>query len=186
MKFRILPIILLLCACTTNVIQSTPEPTKKVFLPLVQRSESYPVIYDCEGDITTEEWLHEYYGAISWTQGVSGTLTALWSCCEHCAATMVVHVERNGEPVKDVPVMFYWADAPMLPLEKRNCGLDRGIIGPTNENGDVGFGLGGGSYYWIPNGGPHTVWTVGGPCVSGLGMKAATDHECVSVGISLP
>jgi hypothetical protein len=174
MKFRILPIILLLCACTTNVIQSTPEPTSRVFLPIVQRSNTYPVIYNCQGDVTTEEWLHEYWGDVRWAQGVSSTLTTLWSRCGDQPASVTVYVERGGLLASNVPVRFSWPDG--------------FVVEVTDFRGLVGFGYGGGAYYEVPDGGPHTISLdlPGSVVVSGLGMLRFTNHDHLDLGISLP
>jgi hypothetical protein len=60
---------------------------------------------------------------------------------------------------------------------------NRAISGSTNENGDVGFGMGGGAYYWPAQGqiGPHATWIHGSQTRSelilGLGMVAQTNHD---------
>ena len=169
-----------------DAAQQTPEPPFYAFLPAIWQGDAYPVIYDCGGAVTDEAWLAERFGAVTWTQGISGTLTAIRPCCGNCPASITVHIDRDGSPAEGVAVMLHWPDAPMLPLELRDCGLDRGVWGYTNSNGDIGFGLGPGAYYTPPGGGPHTVWAVDGPCIAGLGMIAATNHEHVDLGVSVP
>lgn len=174
----------------------TPVPAHETFtvtLPLVTdaytttHGPSLPVILDCDGQVTNTAWLRVTFGAVTWSGVPTDTarLAAIWACCGDCAAVIVAHVETTtGQPLAGVPVVFYWPQAPMLALEMRGCGLERGIVGTTNERGDVGFGLGRGSYYWPPDGGPHTLW-IGGTksdCISGLGMLGATDHAHLDVG----
>lgn len=110
------------------------------------------------------------------------------------AAVIVVKVlGSEGQPVDGVRVAWYWPDAP----EDRNAGPLNGLpagmtpgraySGPTNQNGDAGFGMGGGAYYGPneppPEGpvGPHATWVhgkdVNTDVVFGLGMLAGTDHS---------
>lgn len=150
-----------------------------------------PVILDCDGNLTTTSWLYDYFGAVSWQPPVlenAARLKWLRAACGDAPAVIVAHVERatGGEPIAGVTVIFSWPDAPVLPDELQGCGLARGIYGPTNANGDVGFGLGSGSYYWPPDGGPHTLWVPsGGACVAGIGMVAATAHHHLDITWSL-
>ena len=58
----------------------------------------------------------------------------------------------------------------------------RCVHGTTGGNGDVGFGMGNGAYYWPDKGqiGPHAIWMYGADTPSdlilGLGMIGATNH----------
>ncbi len=129
---------------------------------------------------------------MTWTENPAATakLLAIHPCCGDCPATIVVHVEDEaGAPVAGVEVVFYWQDAPVLPPALQGCGLDRGVYGPTNEAGDVGFGMGDGAYYWPDQGqvGPHRV-CVGGLAserMDGLGMIAQTNHEHLDLAFVL-
>lgn len=87
-----------------------------------------------------------------------------------------------------MPVVLWWEDAPPLPAGLQGCGLDRGVYGPTNEGGDLGFGLGRGSYYLPPGGGPHTLFIGGLPsaCLEGMGMLALTNHWHLDSGWTVP
>ena len=57
------------------------------------------------------------------------------------------------------------------------------VGGPTDVNGNVGFGMGRGAYYWPDQGqtGPHAVWVYGATTrsdlVQGLGMVGGTNHD---------
>lgn len=162
------------CDCAAT---PTPEPAGEV------------AIYDCAGERATPSWLTVRFGAVTWTRAAGGgRLAAVRACCGDCAAVHVVHVEDPaGAPVEGVPVVLHWPDAPLLPAELHACGLDRGVVGYTNAAGDVGFGLGGGAYYQVPQGGPHTVWVGNASdCLSGIGMLLYTNHEHVDSGWTIP
>lgn len=168
------------CSCPTPEPCPTDAPTPTPTLP----SPEQPVtVLNCQGIPTSTAWLSETFGAVTWTQGATETarLDAIVPCCDHgCPAVVVVHVQNaQGAPVAGATVVFHWDGAPILPVEMRACGEERGVYGSTNGNGDIGFGLGSGSYYWPPDGGPHVLWIAGaGPsaCLRGIGMIAATDH----------
>jgi hypothetical protein len=167
------------CAC--NCLP-TPGPTPTP-------APGTPEIHNCSGAITSTAWLTATFGAVSWTSSPTAHVERILPCCGDCPAVLVAHVEDpDGRPLGNVTVVLHWPDAPILPLELRACGLDRGVYGPTNANGDIGFGLGGGAYYWPPGGGPHTIWIPtddGGPCLFGLGMLGGTNHAHLDSGWSL-
>ena len=92
------------------------------------------------------------------------------------SALVVTLRNVNGDPAPDVPVAFYWPDAP----ERPDCGgFGRAVVGPTNAEGKVGFGMGGGAYYWPPSIGPHATWMCGenSDICNGLGMIGGTNHR---------
>ncbi len=156
------------CApCATDT--PTPEPP-----PVVELE-----IYDCAGDITDTHWVTETFGAVSWSEGSLAELR-----CSIGPSVLVAHVEDGaGQPVENATAVLHWADAPFLPPELQQCGVDRGAYGPTNANGDIGFGLGPGSYYYPPAGGPHLMYVAGGgSCLSGLGMLGGTNHQHLDSG----
>ena len=159
------------CTCDCATPTPTPPPTTTV------------TIYDCSGAITDTLWLTSTFGAVTW-DGLS--LNALR--CSIGPAVLVAHVQdAEGVPVEGATVVLWYSSAPMLPLELRQCGLDRGVYGPTNQGGDIGFGLGAGSYYFPPAGGPHRMWVVGADgCLAGLGMIAATEHQHLDSAWTLP
>lgn len=92
----------------------------------------------------------------------------------------------------NVRVAWYWPDAPQnpagplagVPSQMRS---GRAVSGVTNVNGDAGFGMGSGAYYWPGAGqiGPHAAWVYGeqtnSELVLGLGMVALTNHYHVDV-----
>jgi len=81
----------------------------------------------------------------------------------------------DGSPMANWPVFRYWPDAPYLP-ETLVSHKDRAVIGRTNENGDVGFGMGGGDFYFPPGVGATWIWPHWGEAVCGIGMVGATSH----------
>ena len=146
----------------------TPEPPPTVTL----------TILDCGGQITNTHWLTATFGDVNWSEGSLAELR-----CSIGPAVLVAHVEDGGKPLANATVVLYWPDGPFLPPELQSCSLDRGAYGPTNEGGDIGFGLGPGSYYDPPSGGPHGMWVVGGSsCLSGLGMLGGTNHQHLDSG----
>jgi len=174
------------CVCDCPTPTATPTPTET---PIVTDTVT---IYDCDGAISNVAWLESYFGAVVWTEPAPGgaRLATLRASCGDAPAVLVAHVEdAQGQPAEGVTVVFHWLDAPMLPAELRSCGLDRGVYGPTNINGDIGFGLGGGSYYRPALGetGPHTIWIAGtdSACLAGLGMIAETNHHHLDSGWAL-
>jgi hypothetical protein len=99
----------------------------------------------------------------------------------------------DGRPAPDLPVAWYWPDAPEDPGSAPANGLPaeirpgRAVHGPTNINGDVGFGMGRGAYYSPPAIGPHATWIYGAnsDVILGLGMLAGTAHQHIDVTFQL-
>lgn len=152
----------------------------RIFLPtLANRFPRLELdIYDWTGNLQTWDWLIWRFGAV-WLHRGSGAASVGVLREEASGQTVLIaRVDRNGQPVQDVPVMFYWPDAPWLEPELQACGLERALVVHTNGDGEAHFGMGLGSAYWPPGGGPHIVW-VGGPgsdCLGGLGWLGGTNH----------
>lgn len=99
-------------------------------------------------------------------------------------AQMVKVIDDAGKPLQGVRICRWWQDAPELPPFPEGCMAtrfkDRAVHGPTNENGDIGFGMGGGD---MP--GSSGVWLVDCDCpgawVGGLGWKPYTNHAAIAV-----
>jgi len=145
-------------------------------------------IYDRDGVEQSEKWLVAKYGEVSWDEVVVG-----WGLVEiredadagvkrspEAAATLMVKVlNEAGEPVEGVEVARWWPDPglPMLPVELQTY-RQQGVHGPTNGNGDVGFGMGSGDAYWPPSGGASEIWLPGRSArMCGLGWLAGTNHS---------
>ena len=173
----------------------------------------YVKVYDKWGNERTHEELLLVYGAISVTpcneQGLAWRVAMLRERADvgegfspvtefdkdepkplssHIFAPTALVVScynADGAPVENVLVAFTWPDAD--PRPGTGCGKDRAVVGPTNENGDVGFAMGPGAYYLPPSGGPHGVWidqlasNYPTDCTFGLGMLVDTNHAHMDV-----
>lgn len=152
------------CPCTCVPSTATPEPP-----PVVDAT-----IYDCEGDITNTTWLTSTFGAVTWSAGNLAELR----CSVGPSVLVAKVVDYDGRPVENATVVLWYDSAPFLPPELQQCGVDRGVYGPTNAEGLIGFGLGPDSYYFPPAGGPHLMFVAGGgSCLAGLGMIGGTEHQ---------
>ena len=149
----------------------TPTPTPTPTPP--------PQVFDFAGLERDWQWLTDNFGDVRVGRGGgSASVDNLRAVSGPAGITLYV-LDGQGDGVGDVPVIFYWPDAPPLAPEYRACGLSQGIVGWTESNGKIGFALGGGSYYFPPGGGPHTIWlgVVGTDCLSGIGMLGLTNHD---------
>ena len=95
-----------------------------------------------------------------------------------------VNLVRDGRPVIGKKVAWYWPDAPVDPNAGGWGRADQHDTS-TNNMGSVDLCMGGGAYYFPPNGGPHAVWVYGlgqnSELVSGLGMLGGTNHDHIDV-----
>lgn len=135
-------------------------------------------VFDADGKKRTLEWALEKYNPILKIVAKSRDHWELVALHENCRDSSMT-VRLVGKDVDDIPVAFSWPDAPYKSLPKEP--KPRHVAQLTNENGDVGFGMGGGAYYQPPNVGPHAVWVAMYPdhvsdCVDGLGMLGKRDH----------
>ena len=164
-------------------LASTPtELIPRAWLPLLMTSQGTTdpalVIYDLDGIAREWDWLTATFGAVALERGTGSASVAVLRAIEGPTA-LVIHVENTGgSTMENVPVVFYWPDADLLPPEQQACGLERGIVGYTDISGDVGFGMGPGAYYLPPGAGPHVVWVAieGTDCLRGMGMLGGTNH----------
>ena len=134
-------------------------------------------------------WLEGTYGPVSWQCAGAHTdadyvfrLTELRASCGPAAIVASVKDEHSG-PLADRAVIRYWPGAPALPYYDPPASrwTDLGVVGWTGANGDVGFGLGDGDYYYPETGTGVTEMYVAdydGPSdlVEGLGMLGGTEH----------
>jgi len=157
-----------------------------------------PVIYNYNGQVTTVDWLYEEFGpGVEWryiephpdTDWVF-RVTALRAKCGP-AAIVVKVVDEFGNPLEGIEVVRYWPGAPTLPDFSGTTAYQWttiGVHGPTNAEGDIGFGMGTGDYYWLPATAVSGVYVADfagyGDYVGGLGMLGATDHCHLDVQFS--
>ena len=148
-----------------------------------------PALYDTAGQVQDLAWLEATYGAVGWQcagahpdAGYVFRLTELRASCGPAAIVANVK-DENGGPLADRAVIRYWPGAPALPEYDPPASrwTDLGVVGWTGANGDVGFGLGEGDYYYPKTGTGVTEMYVAdydGPSdlVEGLGMLGGTDH----------
>jgi len=148
-------------------------------------------IYDFEGNERDAAWLQGRYGAVTVRgfAGDSGFRVVELRECIGPAVYVVKVLDEFGQPIDEMEVARHWPD-PTLPLLPPNPWYDRGVYGPTNAEGDIGFGSGGGDYY-DPTGQMHDrqgnpLGTVGASsffvlgwdsdCVDGIGTLGGTEH----------
>lgn len=118
------------------------------------------------------------------------TLEEIKRTSPQAAPTIIVKVlDAVGRPVDLARVAWYWPDCREDPNAAPTNGLPAGVKqnraedGYTNLNGDTGFGMGRGAYYYPPAIGPHAVWIYGqnSDVILGLGMIGETNHNHVNV-----
>ena len=152
-----------------------------------------PKVYDQQGQEQDWAWLVANFGAISLERAtVPAGVAQVYRIVklqdfEGPATELVNVVNQTGKPIDGLTVVRYWPDAPTLPdwPPPTSKWRDRGVYGPTNANGDIGFGMGHGDYYFPPKGGASAVWVASqnGPSdfVGGLGMLGGTNHRHLDV-----
>lgn len=108
-------------------------------------------------------------------------LAELWEKTGHSSLITQV-LNEDGQPVAEVDVAFHWPDAPDLSIPIYTHDWHRNFVhGLTNENGEVGPGMGPGAYHGEGEGGPHAVWVrdpdIPSDICEKLGMLAGTNHD---------
>jgi hypothetical protein len=156
-----------------------------------------PKIYDQHGQEQDWSWLIANFGDVKLeraeaAEGVGQVYRIVKLVDSEGPAVTVVHVtDKGGKALENVRVVRYWPDAPLLPgwSAPASRWRDRGVYGGTNINGDIGFGMGRGDYFFPPNGGASALWISDerGPSdfVEGLGMLGGTKHRHLNVFFQL-
>lgn len=151
-------------------------------------------VYDDQGNQRDLAYLRSKYGdfviqAAAEGEGPVFKIAALREKVNTAATLLVRVADEEGNPLEGIRVTWYWPDADIDPNAGPKGGVpdevrpDRAVSGKTNANGDVGFGMGLGAYYWPDRDqvGPHATWIHGSDTrsdvVFGLGMIAATNHD---------
>ena len=152
-----------------------------------------PKVYDRQGQEQDWDWLIAEFGAIDLAPAEApagaGQVYRIVELREVVGpAVEVVHVEdEDGTPLEGIRVVRHWPDAPLLPewSPPTSRWRDRGVFGSTNANGDIGFGMGHGDYYFPPKGGASAVWVAdesgASDFITGLGMLGGTNHRHLDV-----
>lgn len=150
-------------------------------------------IFDRQGQERDWDWLVASYGAIrvkraQVPEGVTKVYRIVKLQDVEGPAVQVVNVsDQENNPIQGTRVVRRWPDAPQLPAWPAPISMwyEQGVYGGTNENGDVGFGMGHGDYYFVPEEGASCVWVAArkGPSdlISGLGMLGGTNHRHLDV-----
>jgi hypothetical protein len=103
------------------------------------------------------------------------------------AAQVVKVLDQAGEPLEGIHVVRHWPDAPDLVdlVSPASTWHARGVHGPTNVNGEIGFGMGKDDYYAASSEGAAAVWVAdqagSSDLVSGLGMLELTNHRHLDI-----
>ncbi len=149
-------------------------------------------IFDASGDERTPAWLEEHYGAVNVrTSTAEGAFRAVELRESIGPAVYVVNVrDEFGAPMDEEIVARHWPyryanyELETLPEDCREW-FKTGVYGPTNANGDIGFGTGGGDYYHPENGqqGASSLWVLEYPsdCIEGIGTLGGTNHAHLDV-----
>ncbi len=144
-----------------------------------------PKVYNVEGTEKDWAWVTEVYGVVHQEADVDpgGEVYRLVEVIEReGAATQIVNVlDSEGEQLVGVPVARYWPGAPELSPKPASAWKSKAVIGKTNSNGDVGFGMGRGDYITEPGAGVSAVWVadpdIPSDLADKLGMIAGTNHR---------
>lgn len=147
-------------------------------------------IFDADGQERDAAWLESRYGAVNVRTSTAESGFRAVELRESIGpAVYVVKVlDEFGDPMDQEIVARHW------PYREENYELEtlpenewftRGVYGPTNANGDIGFGTGGGDYYHPENGqqGATSLWVLEYPsdCVEGIGTLGGTEHAHLDV-----
>lgn len=140
-------------------------------------------VFDVTGAERDWAWLVANYGAVNIQQPDAESYYKVVAIREkHDDSTFIVKVlEADGTPKVGKTVLFYYDTAPAAP---GSGWLEQGDGGVTNTNGDVGFGMGPGAYYYPPEGGPHKCWLFGdnvSEMFEGIGMLGGTNHNHIDI-----
>jgi len=152
-----------------------------------------PKVFDIEGVERDWAWVTQTYGSVYTRAEVSAgqQVYRLVEAIEReGAATEIVTVlDADGNPKAGVPVARFWPGAPEMAQRPASPWKNKGVIGKTNDRGDVGFGMGRGDYISSVGAGVSAVWVADTkiPCdlVDKLGMIAGTNHRRLDIVFQL-
>lgn len=206
MKRWILTAITLMCLILLLVVACVPdqaEMSRAQFHELLAGVQPFdtelgldvgelgaPVVYDFNNNVVDMAWVWATFGDVTWTRtepfpdaAYVFRLVALRGKCGP-ASLIVRIIDEVGNPIERYAVIRYWPGSPELPDFSDSTARQwtkHGIVGKTNAQGDVGFGMGSGDYYWpAESTGASSVYVADfdgpGDFLEGLGMLAGTDH----------
>lgn len=157
---------------------------------LIHGTLSLPRFYDVGNREITQSAFESWFGGeldirycdpnpnvVDWVCRITGIYARDWG-----AVQLVRVLNEHGAPLERVAVGRWWPDAPGLDPFPPDCFAtrwkDRAIIGWTNEEGNVGFGMGSGdtppgsSGCWVIHCQAPSDW------VGGLGWSPGVEHKC--------
>lgn len=151
-----------------------------------------PAIIDQEGQEQDWAWLNDSFGQVAIERSDAGEgLSHVYRimCLRDTlgpAAQVAKVVDEAGDPLEGIRVVRHWPDAPELTdLAPANMWRERGVHGPTNVNGELGFGMGKYDYYAASSTGPAAIWVAdpagSSDLISGLGMLEFTNHRHLDI-----
>jgi hypothetical protein len=156
-----------------------------------------PQVFDQGGQEQDWDWLLENFGALAIEQvEVAEEAAQVYRVvklqdAEGPAVQVVNVVDQDGSPIEGVRVVRHWPDAPPLPAwpPPASRWRDEGVFGRTNVEGNIGYGMGHGDYYFAPDSGASAVWVAdaAGPSdlIRGLGMLGGTNHRHLDIHYQL-
>jgi hypothetical protein len=154
-------------------------------------------IVDSEGRERDWNWLLTRFGPVAVQRSqafeAGGTAYRLIRLRETTGpAVQSVHVtNKEGKPLKGILVVRHTPDAPDLPRwpVPASCWRDRGVFGPTGDDGAAVFGLGPADGYTLPGPGTGSVWVsdASGPSdlLTGLGALASAQPRHLDLTFQL-
>jgi len=141
-----------------------------------------PIVLDQEGQVQSWGWLLANLGPLSVERAAASSLGQPIFRLEQVRvvegpAVQVIRVtDTRGLPLEGVRAVRSWAGAPELPSWPASFSRwrEQGVYGLTGRSGAVGFGLGTGEAYQLPNAGVASAWVADptGPSdrIDGLGV----------------
>jgi hypothetical protein len=154
------------------------------------------VCYDEAGKVITRAELEAWFGAPVHVERCQAHPDAPFiarvvslQCRDTGAVQLVRLVDPGGLPIVRAAIARWWPDAPGLDPYPEDCYAsrwrDRSVIGWTNEEGLIGFGMGGGdkppgySGVWALHCQAPSDW------VGGLGWNPGREHKVIEVTFGL-
>jgi hypothetical protein len=101
------------------------------------------------------------------------------------ATLMPIVWDQNRQGMASIVVFNHWPGAPQFPEPVKPDYHSAGVGGFTGSSGDIGWGLGDGSYIQDGQPGPHSIWCSANPgneppqwsdMATGIGMLGGTNH----------
>jgi len=156
---------------------ATPVPAAAAIPPLQ--------VTKLDGSAGDYGWVQSYYGSeIQRAQpGPGGQVFRIVKIIERKGPAVVVIqvLDQNGAPMDHQATIRYWPGADELTIPSTSKWYNRGNLGYTNGDGEMGFALGRGDYITAPGQGVTALWvahpSIPSDLANKLGMIAGTEHQ---------